>query len=154
MLWLHLLLLTAAVAGKELSPPSSPRVEYMLSPALATSEPKPRFSWVPRCDSCARGTRQIAFHISVHQVVPGDERNNILVWDSGVVNSSQSYGIVYNGSALSAGTTYQWGVRWVSSDSSLAMSAAALSKFDVGLLEEADWSGAQVFAFDSVLSLS
>ena len=144
---LYLLLLTASVAGKQLSPPYSPRVEYMPSPALAISETKPRFSWIPKCDSCARGTRQVAFRITVNKVVAQTARGqaaDTLVWDSGVVNSSQTYGIVYNGSALSAATTYQWGVQWLSSDSSMAMSAPTLSLFDVGLLTEADWSGAQV----------
>ena len=145
---LYLLLLTAGVTAQQLPPPSSLRVEYMLSPALAISEPKPRFSWIPKCDSCTRGTRQVAFRITVNKLVAhttrGQAGGGTLVWDSGVVNSSQTYGIVYNGSALSAATTYQLGVRWLSSDSGMAMSTPALSLFDVGLLTETDWSGAQV----------
>jgi alpha-L-rhamnosidase len=76
--------------------PSHLRCEY-LKHTLAVPSLCPRLSWVPPCD-------QTAWQVEVTQA--GET-----VWDSGRVDSDQTFGIEYGGTPLEPLARYEWRVR-------------------------------------------
>ena len=67
---------------------------------IGIDTPQPEFSW--QMFSSAVGAGQKAYHIVVT-----DEQGNT-VWDTGVVESPVSVGILYEGEALQPTTEYRW----------------------------------------------
>jgi alpha-L-rhamnosidase len=64
------------------------------------------------------------------------------LWDSGMVESSQSSGIEYQGAALQSRQRVFWQVRvWTDSQSEDPSQWSALAVFEMGLLNPADWAG-------------
>ena len=110
-----LLMLSDAFKAAELPPASALQVEQSSLP-YGLDEPLPRFSWHIPIDSVARGTRQAGYRIIVCLTAPSTGRNapalafakiapaNIdlitVVWDSGWISISQSFGQAYGGTAL------------------------------------------------------
>ncbi|MEU6642794.1 family 78 glycoside hydrolase catalytic domain [Saccharomonospora sp. NPDC046836] len=91
---------------------------------------RPRFSWT--IESGGRGVEQVSYRLRVTDA--GRQ-----VWDSGVVRSSESANVDYEGPALEAITDYTWRVDVVTTHGS----SAASSTFRTGLYEEQDWAGSR-----------
>eukprot|EP00939_MAST-03C_sp_MAST-3C-sp1_P000379 g379.t1 len=137
-----LLLQATEVSGK----PGSLTTNY-LERARGLEDP-PRFSWIndhPTSPSSARGFNQTSYRI----VVSLDEGGNSTVWDSGVVESSQSTFVPYGGTtALDSASTYYWRVATeLSSSSTLTSTSSEWSSvaiFSTGLVNgRKDWGSAE-----------
>ncbi|GAA1559933.1 hypothetical protein GCM10009789_11550 [Kribbella sancticallisti] len=69
-------------------------------------------------------------------------RDQADIWDSGKVASAQSAGVPYDGPVLVSGTRYHWKVRcWTRT--ATPRRGVMPPGGETGVLEEADWSGAQ-----------
>jgi hypothetical protein len=132
-----LLFIVAAVAS--LYPaPIELKIEGLLEPVLALSEPRPRFAFTHILPGKPpRGLSQAGYHILVTSI--GSQ--SAVVWDSGRVNSSECSEIVYSGSDLTAFAQYSWSILWLGSDG--VWSAAASATFEMGPISSADWGGAK-----------
>ncbi|WP_152422119.1 glycoside hydrolase family 78 protein [Natrialba asiatica] len=93
------------------------RVEYAetsntVSPTTGDSADRgfevPRFSWTI---AGPRGTEQSAYRVRVAERWDALDDTEGGVWDSGVVQSSRSVYVPYDGSPLEPDTTYHWKVR-------------------------------------------
>ena len=85
----------------------------------------PNFSWKTNSDRL--GWSQESYQIVV-------KSGDTTVWDSGRVKSDKSYGIDYEGNALTSSTEYTWQVTvW---DDKGAKSASESATFETGLLEK------------------
>ncbi len=96
-----------------------------LADPVGIDDPNPSFSWKFSSDEI--GWRQSAYQITV-------SCGGGTVWDSGVVDSSSSVGIVYRGQELSSSTEYTWIVNvW---DGNGRQYTSGEATFETGLLEE------------------
>ncbi|MDF2596736.1 MAG: alfa-L-rhamnosidase, partial [Clostridia bacterium] len=119
---------------------TSLRCEYTTEP-IGIDVTNPRFSW--QMISNERGQKQSAYQIIITK--DGGEE----VWDSGKINSDQSVGIEYKGSALISQTKYEWTVDvWNKDDVKLASKS---SWFETGLLSTSDWDNAQFITASPVV---
>ena len=118
------------------------RVEHVVDP-LGLDEPRPRLSWELESDRPADA--QTRFHIVVASTADDAARGHGDIWDSGIVPSSSTFGIEYDGPALSSRQRCHWSVRvWDVDGQPSAWSAAA--GWEMGLLEAGDWTGDWVTA--------
>jgi alpha-L-rhamnosidase len=96
---------------------------------LGLGETHPRLSWKLRSDR--RGAAQTAFRITA--TVLGR-----LVWDTGRRESDESVLVPWDGPLLQSATRYEWSVEvW---DETGAVSGAAQTWFETGLLHQDDWT--------------
>ena len=116
-------------------------VEYLRSP-LGLDEQAPRFSW--KLSSDKKDTMQNAVEIRVREANTEEE-----VWDSGVLSTGVSTGIIYEGKELKPCTAY---VVQVEVTDNYGRKAVAETIFETGFLktdksvwEGADWIGAPDF---------
>ena len=79
-------------------------VNYQVNPLGVDFQDAVRFSW--NMDSNLIGQGQQSYQIKLYQ----DNTTGNPIWDSGVVSSSQSSGIAYNGNQLKNETHYCWTV--------------------------------------------
>lgn len=79
-------------------------VERVVDP-LGVDDPAPLLGWM--LDASTPGAEQSAYEVEVSTQANFDD----LVWDSGKVESSKSYDVVYGGSSLQSQTEYHWRVR-------------------------------------------
>lgn len=101
------------------------QVEYLTEP-LGLGNPKPRFYW-----HAEGGITQTAYQIVC-------TRNGKTVWDSGKVESASMTHIPYEGWDLHSRDIITWTVRlW---DENSEPGGIAESHFELGLLEESDWT--------------
>ena len=105
------------------------KVNDLTSP-LGIDVVAPTFSW--EFDSDTRGCKQTSYCISVKSA-DGTE-----VWNSGYVNSSQQFGIKYNGAELKSRTAYTWSV---TVNSQNGESASASSTFETAFVNGEGWTG-------------
>jgi alpha-L-rhamnosidase len=103
------------------------QVEGLGNP-LAIPNPTPRFSWI----SNSNASYQLSYRILVQCTWP----DNVLLWDSGRVSSSNSWLIPYEGEALPLNADFTWrvelelsGIGYVT-DSSFFSTPPSLSFFD------------------------
>ncbi len=119
------------------------RTEYRINP-LGIDVVAPQLSWevVANQKAQIRGLKQTAYQVlvaSTSEKLAADEAD---VWDSGSVKSSATAQITYAGPALVTGQKYFWKVRlWDQKGVKSKWSDEA--NWSVGLLTEADWSGAK-----------
>lgn len=105
------------------------RCEWGHNP-LGIDVASPHLSW--QNDSSERNWTQSAYEI----VVSKNPGRDVVVWDSGKVNSPESVGIVYGGPKLEPRTRYYWRVRvWDTKGQSAQSSEDAW--WETGLLSEA-----------------
>ena len=116
----------AAPLPSHLALPSGLRCDGRTAP-LAVADATPEFSWSDETASPAlRGVRQSAYQVRVAASGTAGAMAKPLLWDSGKVQSSQTYGIPYGGLALEAGHKYTWQVRvWDEDDHPTAWSQPA-----------------------------
>ena len=106
------------------------RCEYAANP-IGINAQRPRLSW--KLASERRGSRQTAYQILVTM-------SDMLVWDSGRVESDQSIHIPYGGPPLKSKQRLDWKVRvWNENDEVTPYSETAW--WEMGLLDREDWSG-------------
>ncbi len=102
---------------------------------LGTGGADPHFGW--QSTSSRRGVVQSAYEVRV-----GSARGAADVWSSGKVTSASQVAVSYGGPALRAATRYHWQVRvWDGDGRASAWSAPAW--FETGLLDAAEWAGAE-----------
>jgi alpha-L-rhamnosidase len=95
----------APSSGSHLLRPTDLRCDDKSEP-LAVADAHPEFSWQLTASSPALHTiGQSAFRI---QVTEGVRAPRAIFWDSGVIGSAATLGIVYAGPALKAGGAYAW----------------------------------------------
>ncbi|MBK6936897.1 MAG: family 78 glycoside hydrolase catalytic domain [Chitinophagaceae bacterium] len=107
----------------------------MLKNPLGIDVLQPRLSW--QLESKQRNVAQQSYQIIVSSSLQKLQANNADVWNSGVINSSQSAQVYYEGKALQSATTYYWKIRSITNKGT-ANSATAF--FSTGLLNESDWN--------------
>jgi len=111
------------------------KVDYVDCP-LGLENVHPQFSW--RLESTARNVRQGAYRIQVASSEKSLRSGLGDLWDSGKVDSRQSFGIRYGGSSLASRQQCWWRVQvWDGSGRRFALSS--FSKWEMGLLSAADW---------------
>ena len=106
-----------------------------LQEPLGVDTMQPEFSW--QMISNEIGAAQKAYHLVVK-----DEAGAV-VWDSGIVESSVSIGILYEGEPLQPASIYTWSV--VVTDQNGKELASEETSFETSLLDDtfASWDGAQ-----------
>ena len=92
---------------------------------IGIDDSTPTFSW--KMASKVIGQKQTAYQLTVKQ-------GEVIVWDSGKVDSDESVGIVYGGQALTSSTEYTWSVTVWDKDGQAVTSPTAT--FETALLEE------------------
>ena len=102
---------------------------------VGVNELQPEFSW--QMLSSATGAKQTSYHIIVK------DAQNEVVWDSGVVQSAQSVGVLYNGASLTPASEYSWNV--TITDQAGRECTSEEATFETSLLDStfASWAGAQ-----------
>ncbi|MCS6775324.1 MAG: glycoside hydrolase family 78 protein [Chloroherpetonaceae bacterium] len=122
--------------------PVSPSCEYRVNP-IGIDHLPPRLSW--KLESRERAQIQTAYRIIAAATEADLRAERALLWDTGKVASNNTLHIPYAGQPLSSGQRVWWKVRvWDGQDRPSAWSAPAF--FEMGLLREADWKGAQWIA--------
>ena len=105
------------------------QVEYLTEP-LGLGNPQPRFYW-----NCEGGVKQTAYQIVC-------KRGEGPVWDSGRVESSVMTHVRYEGKPLKSRDIVNWSVTlW---DENGEPGEISESSFELGLLEQSDWSATWV----------
>ncbi|MDR2037106.1 MAG: glycoside hydrolase family 78 protein [Bacteroidales bacterium] len=110
------------------------QINFTTNP-IGLDDPTPRFSW--RIKSDKRGVMQESYRI----IVSTDKQGKSVVWDSEVVNNSQSINVPYTGSALQPNTRYYWNVE-IASNKNDKIKSKELAYFETGLLNSG-WNDAQ-----------
>jgi len=101
----------AATPISHLLAPSELRCGGVKEP-LAIADAQPQLSWQLNASSHAlHGVNEIAYRIQVTDANSGFAHEDSILWDSGVVHDSSSFGIAYAGPPLNAGHAYWWRVR-------------------------------------------
>lgn len=113
------------------------KTEYRTDP-MGIDAPAPRFSWKIESD------RQNVMQTSYHIVAASSGR---VIWDSGVVEESESQRIPYAGEALQSGQRVTWSVT-VTAGGERAGSGCA--SFEMGLLSRSDWKAQWIEPEDEV----
>lgn len=107
------------------------QVDYMENP-VGLDKTDVKFSWA--MSSSTVGAAQTAYQIVVHK----DSSDGEVVWDSGLVESSESVGIAYNGSELENASRYYWTVTITDESGNTAVSEEAYFEI-AGDLNDATW---------------
>ena len=117
--------------------PTELRCEYRTNP-LAIDVNNPRLSWA--LESSQRGQKQTAYRIQVANCEKKLRLNEGNLWDSGVVKSSETIHIVYDGAPLKSGRCCFWKVKvWDKEGKESAWSQTAF--WEMALLSPDDWKG-------------
>jgi len=98
----------------------------------------PQFSWC--IESAERGTFQKAYEIMVADSPENLSANKDLIWESGMIESSRSSGVMYGGPALQSRKRYFWKVKILNSKNT-ASEWSEPAFFEMGLMKEEDWQG-------------
>ncbi len=128
-------ILMAAVASSAFANPARLRCEYLENP-LGIDKASPQLSWVS--DNTERDWEQSAYQILVARSQAELDAGKGVIWDSGKVNSGESVGIAYAGSALESQRRYYWKVRVWDNHGKISESRE-LALWEMGLLNRADW---------------
>jgi alpha-L-rhamnosidase len=131
----------ASAASASSAPVVSLLTTEHLTDPLGIDASQPLLGWV--ITSAARGVSQGKYEIRVatdeNSLVTGRD----LVWDSGTVNSAQSFDITYAGPALASQTRYYWQVRmWDNYGSASGWSAPAW--FETAFLGPSQFQGSWI----------
>ena len=114
---------------------------------LGIESAHPSLSW--QLQSTQRNQSQSAYRILVADQVQVLDKNQGNIWDSGKQVSSNSIQVEYAGKALQSAQKYYWKVMvWDAKGKASAWSAMA--QWQMGLLAEKDWSGANWIALEKI----
>lgn len=123
------------------------KVEHLRAPILLDVS-KPRFSWILRpVNGAAKNVRQQSYHVLVasDEATLAEDRGDL--WDSGVVSSSQSVLVPYQGQDLVSRQQCFWKVRTTDNQGHTS-DWSDTAKWEMGLLKADDWSGSQWIGFE------
>ena len=112
---------------------------------LALETTQPRFSWEINADE--RGFVQSARQIIVSDDPQALAKGEGNIWDSGKMNGPDQILVPFGGKTLQSGKRYYYKVR-VWNDKGEASAWSQPATFSMGLLTNADWSGAKWIAFE------
>ncbi len=107
----------------------------------------PALSWQLQSSGQVRGEVQTAYQIQV-----GSADGAADLWDSGMVSSAATTGILYAGQSLMSSQRCYWHVR-VYDGSNNVSAWSATAQWSMGLLNQTDWS-AQWIGFDAAYQLT
>ena len=96
----------------------------------------PVFQW--RLSSSEKGVVQVAYEIEV-----SDDQNNV-IWKTGVVDSSASYGIAYTGVPLKSGVRYTWQISSYNNRGDKSISDK--QSFRMGMINLSAWNASWIEA--------
>ncbi|MBN2447331.1 MAG: family 78 glycoside hydrolase catalytic domain [Phycisphaerae bacterium] len=129
--------LIGAAALAQSAAPQHLRCEYRVNP-LGIDVHQPRLSWEVRDER--RGAVQSAYQIIIAASEDDLRSGKSLRWDSGKVQSDQSFHVPYAGPPLKSGQYCFWQVRtWDADDKASPYSEPAV--WSMGLLNPDDWKG-------------
>ncbi|MDO3411782.1 family 78 glycoside hydrolase catalytic domain [Saccharibacillus sp. CPCC 101409] len=118
------------------------RCEYAVNP-IGVQTDRPRFSWEPDSEEIDR--RQAAYRI----VVSGDENEALAgigrLWDSGRVESEETFHIEYEGEPLLGQRRYYWAVGCWDRDGRFYEPEAA-AYFETAILDPREWTASWIGA--------
>ena len=124
-----------AAAAAASGAPQSLRTDDLTTP-LGLDDAAPHFGW--QLHDGRRGAKQTAYQLLVATrrdlLVPGKAD----AWDSGRLDSDQSVGVVYHGSALTPSTRYYWRILAWDKDGK-AYQPSEISWWETGLLGQENW---------------
>lgn len=119
-----------------------PLVESRVNP-LGIDTPEPRFSWTLTSDQ--RNVNQTSYQVLVATAPDLLTQDAADLWNSGVVESSQSLHIAYAGKALASSQQVFWTVRTSSSTGEMSEWSEPAT-WTMGLLAPSDWQGTWIGA--------
>ncbi|MEZ0542187.1 family 78 glycoside hydrolase catalytic domain [Fibrella arboris] len=141
----YLLLLAAAGVAQPLGV-TYLRCDNRTNP-VGVQTTKPVFSW--QLASASRGTLQKAYRLLVADSPEALSQNRGNVWDSGKIVSQASIQVSYQGKPLGSAKAYYWKVKvWDNHGAESPWSAVAA--WQMGLLTNADWKGANWIGYDKL----
>jgi alpha-L-rhamnosidase len=110
---------------------------------LGIDTSRPLLGWV--ITSAARGVSQSKYEIRVAKDKSSLESGRDLVWDSGPVNSGQSFDVPYGGPALAPQTQYYWHVRVWDNNGNVSPWSQPAASFETAFLDpsqfQSSWIG-------------
>ncbi|MCA9734839.1 family 78 glycoside hydrolase catalytic domain [candidate division KSB1 bacterium] len=115
--------------------------EYTENPTNIDQK-SPHFSWMLASD--IQGQKQTAYQILVSESKIHVEKNQGDLWDSGVIPSSQSNHLPYQGAALESNGHYFWKV--VVFDKNNKRYESEIASFETALLDGSDWRASWIGA--------
>ncbi len=129
---------------------SNMRVEYHTQP-INIDVDKPRFSW--ELTSSQRAVLQTACQIQVATSAAKLGQAQADLWDSGMMNSSESCQIEYSGKALRSRQLCYWRVR-IRDDKGQLSDWSPVASWAMGLMKQSDWKAKFICAPTSVIKQS
>jgi alpha-L-rhamnosidase len=123
-------------ANSELSAPVDLRTERRHSP-LGLDKRLPLLAW--KLAATGRGSAQASYHVRVVADADPADLEVPAVWDSGVVESSDSVDVSYAGQALRSRTRYVWAVR-VTDTEGRQSAWSEPANFETAFLDGTDWN--------------
>ncbi len=96
----------------------------------------PRFSWIISTEK--RGGGQSAYQLRVYR-----EPDNLLMWDSGKVQSNQSVNVKYDGAPLASSTAYAWELLVCDKEGNWSCEPLR-AEFETGILNADEWKAAWI----------
>src|SRR5580704_4925369 len=130
------ILLFASTVSAQSAKPVKLQCESLSTP-LGMDSREPLLSW--QMEDERAGARQTAYQIVVGSTEVGVAAGKGDLWDSGRVESENSHGVPYKGTALEPSKRYYW--RVVIWDQSGKVSApSAPTWWETGLLDQGDWN--------------
>jgi len=116
------------------------KCEYSLDP-LGIDRQDPRLSW--QLDDSRQGAAQTAFQIRVSTDSLSLLKGRAETWNSGIVYSSKTNGIVYKGAPLQSRTRYFWqAVLW--DKDGKPSRPSTIASFETGIFTYPEWKGAWI----------
>ncbi|TVQ05668.1 MAG: alpha-L-rhamnosidase, partial [Balneolaceae bacterium] len=112
------------------------QTEYRINPVGIDVE-QPRFSWIIQSDE--RNTMQTAYRLQVAKALPDFNASDVLIHDTGRVQTEQSVHNVYSGPELQPGVRYFWRMKvWDNHGNESDWSDTAF--WETGLLNANNWA--------------
>ena len=101
---------------------------------------QPRFSWkLAPADASAFAQKQTAYRIMVSSAKDQPNKNKADIWNSGWVQSGESYLIPYKGKTLLSDKDYYWTVS-VKDEKGMISSFSETAHFSTGLFDQKEWT--------------
>ena len=124
--------------------PAELKCENLINPSGTRSVPV--FGWISVTRQ--KGKSQTSCQIILDAAPLKKDQENVL-WNSGKINSDDSYWLTYSGPALEPGHKYYWKVRiWDENDKVSCWSETA--SFITGLFDESDWDEAAWIGYEDI----
>ncbi|TCM89135.1 alpha-L-rhamnosidase [Paenibacillus sp. BK033] len=122
--------------------------EYNHNP-IGIQTAQPRFSW--ELESSKRNRRQVAYHIIISESAANALSGIGELWDSGKVESAETFHIEYAGNPLTSGHRCYWTVRCWDQDGEL-YEAEEVAFFEMGILSPDEWTAQWIGADETIAS--